>query len=556
VRTLQRSAAAVCVLLLTACHTRFELFAFEVDDPGNAQRVIALREKPGVPPEREGLIGPSPVERVSPVYRLAQPVSVEKDGLAFVIGYVSDIDSVALTLFRDRGEPLLGVDLPATGGLAYRYQAAVVPGSRIWGFQLASGPGKGSLALQGAGLEPVVHGFRFDPEGLTLDGSVTVTESSAATITARLSAGLRDRMRLERWQLEIGIPAGEAAIRLSAPEGSSAVSASFAVADDGPRRVILHEGSVGFLPRDLRVNVDTATGGPAEGSPALFSCTVSSVPDGSPIPADPGLILGWRRSAWRDERAEVFAWPRMPGVLVFDTATYEVQERFFRRLAFFVEKPGTAGTIPSLEEVAGRRSWNAHDYRAEDLARFFSIAGDGPLTDGESSLRGILLANGIIRSKGGAYEPGAGAVLSVSRESSAPLRELLITHEAFHGVFFTLPAFQDACRSAWNALDPDERSVWLAFLDLKGYNTADPYLVVNEFQSYLFQQERAEVPAFQATTLQRVREAYPALGSAVRRIEEGRPDSFLEAFDTLDRALDAAGGPPGGRVLGVRRATP
>jgi hypothetical protein len=280
------------------------------------------------------------------------------------------------------------------------------------------------------------------------------------------------------------------------------------------------------------------------------------VPDGAPIPADPGLVLGWRRSLWRDPEVEVFAWPRLPDVLVFDTATYEVQERFFRRLAFFVEKPGTAGTIPSLEEVAGRRSWNAHDYRAEDLARFFSLAGDGPLTDEESSLRGILLANGIIRADGSSYAPGAGAVLSVSRESSAPLRELLITHEGFHGVFFSLPAFQDACRSAWNALDPDERAVWLAFLDLKGYNTADPYLVVNEFQSYLFQQERAEVPAFQATTLQRVREAFPALAPAVQRIEAGRPDSFLGAFDALDRALAAAGGPPGGRALGVRRTAP
>ena len=89
---------------------------------------------------------------------------------------------------------------------------------------------------------------------------------------------------------------------------------------------------------------------------------------------------------------------------------------------------------------------------------------------------------------------GTGAVLSISRESTAALRELLITHEGFHGVFFALPAFQDACRAAWNALDPDEQAVWLAYLDLKGYNTADPYLVVNEFQSYLFQQERAEVP--------------------------------------------------------------
>jgi hypothetical protein len=548
VRTFSRSAAAAFVLLLAACQARFELFAFEVDDPDGTERAIELRESPGAPSEREGLLGPSKEQRETPVYRLARPVSVGGGGFAFVVGYVSDIDSIALTLFRDRGEPLLTVDLPPTEGSSYRYQMALEPGSLVWGFRLEAGPGEGSLALQGAGIEPLVHGFRFDPEGLTLDGSITVTGSSASTLTARLSAGLRDAMQAGRWQLELEIPEGDAAIRLSEAGGSSA---SYAVAADGPRRVFLHEGCIGFLPRDLRVSAGAAAGGPA-----ALSCTVSSVPDGEPIPADPGLILSWRRAAWRDPEAEVFTWPRLPMVLIFDTATYEVQERYFRRLAFFVEKPGTAGTIPSLGEVEGRRSWNAHDYRAEDLARFFSLAADGPLTAEESRLREVLLANGVIRAGGSSYEPGKGAVLSISRESSASLRELLVTHEAFHGVFFALPAFQEACRAAWEALDPDERAVWLAFLDLKGYNTADPYLVVNEFQSYLFQQERAEVPAFQATTLQRVREAFPALAPAVRRLEAGRPDSFLDAFDALDRALAAAGGPPGGRVLGVRRTIP
>ena len=82
-----------------------------------------------------------------------------------------------------------------------------------------------------------------------------------------------------------------------------------------------------------------------------------------------------------------------------------------------------------------------------------------------------------------------------------------------------------ACRAAWDVLDADEQAVWLAYLDLKGYNTADPYLVVNEFQSYLFQQERAEVPDFQAITLQRVRDAFPALGPVVQRVEAEYPGS-------------------------------
>jgi hypothetical protein len=551
VRTFSRSSAVAFVLLLAACNARFELFAFEVGDPGNPERVITLRETPGTPPEREGLLEPSTEARRSPLYRLAAPYTVDKGGLAFTVGYVSTIDAVRLTLLTDRDETLLAMELPPTGDIVYRCQAALAPGTRVWGFRLEAGPGEGSLALHGAGLEPHVHGFRFGDDGLTFDGSIVVTGSSASTLTARLSAGLRDAMQAGRWQLELELPSGAATVRLSTPGESSTTSAAFAIAADGPRRVTLHEGSVGFLPRDLRARADLAAGGSA-----VLSCVVSSVPEGAPIPADPGLILDWRRAAWRDPGAEIFAWPRLPEVVIFDTATYEVQERYFRRLAFFVEKPGTAGTIPSLDEVEGRRSWNAHDYRAEDLARFYSLAADGPLTGEETRLRELLLANGIIRASGSAYEPGAGAVLSISRESSYTLRELLITHEAFHGVFFALPAFQDACRAAWDALDADERTVWLAYFDLKGYNTADPYLVVNEFQSYLFQQERAEVPTFQAITLQRVRDAFPALGPVVRRIETGHPDSFLSSFDALDKALAEAGGPPGGRVLGVRRTAP
>ncbi len=147
-------------------------------------------------------------------------------------------------------------------------------------------------------------------------------------------------------------------------------------------------------------------------------------------------------------------------------------------------------------------------------------------------------------------------MLSFSRESTDALRELLVTHEAFHGVFFALPGYRDACQAAWDALTDDEQAVWIAYLDLKGYNTADPYLVVNEFQSYLFQQERAAVPEFQAITLNRVREAYPRLDPVVRLIKTERPDSFLTSFDALERALAEAGGPPGGRVLGVRRTGP
>ena len=55
-------------------------------------------------------------------------------------------------------------------------------------------------------------------------------------------------------------------------------------------------------------------------------------------------------------------------------ASYEIQDAFFKRLAFFVEKAGHAGRIESLSALGGLHGYNAHDYRAEDLARFFDTA--------------------------------------------------------------------------------------------------------------------------------------------------------------------------------------
>jgi len=59
-----------------------------------------------------------------------------------------------------------------------------------------------------------------------------------------------------------------------------------------------------------------------------------------PISADPGLVLEWPVELWRDSRYEIFRWDRFPSFLIFDTASYVVQDRLVKRLAFFVEKTG------------------------------------------------------------------------------------------------------------------------------------------------------------------------------------------------------------------------
>ena len=81
-------------------------------------------------------------------------------------------------------------------------------------------------------------------------------------------------------------------------------------------------------------------------------------------------------------------------------------------------------------------------------------------------------------------------MISISRSSSPILRDLLLTHECFHGAYFSLPAFRDATEKEWASLSSVEQEVWREFLLSRSYNIDDSYLVVNEFQSYLLQQER------------------------------------------------------------------
>jgi hypothetical protein len=47
---------------------------------------------------------------------------------------------------------------------------------------------------------------------------------------------------------------------------------------------------------------------------------------------------------------------------------------------------------------------------------------------------------------------------SISRSSSPLLRSLLLTHESFHGVFFSLPGFRDATEKEWQSLSPEEQA--------------------------------------------------------------------------------------------------
>jgi hypothetical protein len=238
-----------------------------------------------------------------------------------------------------------------------------------------------------------------------------------------------------------------------------------------------------------------------EGVAAFYLAAAERPPFPEALPADPGLILDYPEEAWRDSRYEIFRWERFPSVLIIDTADYGVQDSLFKRLCFFTEKKGFRGRIAPDWEIAELHGWNAHDYRAEDLARFFQAAEDFPLSPEERELEQILLDEGIIRREAGRIRGGEGAVLSISRESAVYLRSLFMTHEGFHGLFFIDEDFRDFCRRRWEGLSPRARNFIVSYFDYQGYDTGDEYLLVNEFMAHCLQQPVSRAARYFGETL-------------------------------------------------------
>jgi hypothetical protein len=238
----------------------------------------------------------------------------------------------------------------------------------------------------------------------------------------------------------------------------------------------------------------------------------------APLEADPGLILEWPSENWRNAGYEIFRWPQFPSILIFDTADYTVQDRLLKRLAFFTEKAGFRGRLASDAEIAELHGWNAHDYRAEDLARFFEAArkANFPLLDEERRLERILNAEGIIHMESnGAITAGEGAVISISRESAPYLRGMFMAHEAFHGIFFIDEDFRAFSRSRWEGLDSTAKRFITSYFDYQHYDIKDNYLMVNEFMAHVLQQPVSQVKRYFGETLPARLETSPWRRSAL-----------------------------------------
>ena len=213
-----------------------------------------------------------------------------------------------------------------------------------------------------------------------------------------------------------------------------------------------------------------------------------------PVLSNPREILYFPIERWRDNRYEVFRWDDFPEILIFDTSSFAVQDRLFKRLAFFVEKAGFRGRLMTDAEMTGLHGWNAHDYRAESLAEFFETARrvNFPLTREERELQNLLFNAGIIRRNSfSEIVPGRGAVLSLSRESdrvNTSLRPRFMAHEAYHGLFFVDEDFRLFSRRRWDIFPEFAKDVLLAYFFIQEYDLNDEFLMVKEFKGHILQQ--------------------------------------------------------------------
>ena len=258
--------------------------------------------------------------------------------------------------------------------------------------------------------------------------------------------------------------------------------------------VTFYTSSIGFIPKDITV-MQFDSGLDMLDSVEMKEIVLDGKPSLTPLPADFKLILENDPAQWRYSDWEVYTWESFPGILIIDFQNFNIQSHMFKRLSYFVEKKGYTGKIHSFLRLSGKTDWNAHNYKAKDLAAFFSEAqrSGALLTSAESYLRELLLANGIIEKDEAGYTGGEDkGIVSVSRESASHVRSLLLTHEGYHGLFYAAPGLKELVYELWDALAPEAQEMWTEYLrtaDVWNYDYNNEYLLRNELLGYLMQQK-------------------------------------------------------------------
>ncbi|MFP4535742.1 MAG: hypothetical protein ACLFNP_08475 [Spirochaetaceae bacterium] len=549
--------------LLSGCNGRIDSFEF-VDRRDGEAHALELRDPERLPRDEEALLRGEP-RRVD----LGKPLEIGERDVGVYLRYEGnggelrvglgeeDLSWTAFTLPR-----LEGVELPV------RYYAPLPPGRLA---SLEIDPGEGSLRIVELGLSPYRPGIELDSGGVQVsEGYDLLVRDSEIYLSAPEPLSPENEIFEieieEEWaggEASEEQPAASIALLSGPPSGANGQEGGRIISDSSgglsfePRmrqKLLPGRRSYHLRPDSGETEVTTLAVSAGEGSRFRAFRTLR-IGSEEPIPADMATILSYPRERWRRRDFELFRWSAYPEILLIDTASYEQQSRLFKRLAFFVEKEGFRGTLLSDGELAGRHGWNAHNYRPEGLAAFFNAAEqrEFALSEDELLLRKLLLREGLLIASDteSPYEPGRGGILSISQESYPQLRELLLTHEAMHGIFYEEEGFRDRVRRLWEEeLSEEEREFWRFFLSYMSYDPADDYLMRNEMQAYLLQYSPETIPGyFRFRIAERLRNGLPHQRSYIDDFYASHGETFRASAAALNEYLFQAHGFRGGDVL-------
>lgn len=182
-------------------------------------------------------------------------------------------------------------------------------------------------------------------------------------------------------------------------------------------------------------------------------------------------------------------------IIVMEYSSLHAQALALNRVAALVEKqnaprdriltPTEIQRFIRSEGVAFDRFYDGHDYRAADIARFFSIAARDrvPLNREEARLQTM-----IVREKWG--RATAGALISIpplGHDIDRPARNAIMQHELSHAAYFTDPGYAALAKEFWTRdLSGPERTAVRYFLSSQDYDRTNDDLMINEAQAYLF----------------------------------------------------------------------
>ncbi len=221
-------------------------------------------------------------------------------------------------------------------------------------------------------------------------------------------------------------------------------------------------------------------------------------------PASVEDIIHWKRNKHivnTDKDFMLYRWQRNMRVFILVFTSDKVQSYYLKRLAFFVEKKGARGELKSDIFLSTQYGWGAHDYKSDDLARFFEMARkqNFSLNPYEYDLKSVLLTIGVLRVadslknqkevsiKDVPVQQGAGSIVSITQSKSKTLQKILLMHELLHTMFFEDKNMQKTAKKVWDGFSKTTQQYWKQFMLSMGYDATFNYLVINELVAYLLQ---------------------------------------------------------------------